>query len=320
MHTLIYHDGALGDFITTLPVIAYIKRYSGAFITLLGKPSFGQLGRDVQLIDAFINADGRSHRYLFLDTTEELAARAFFDPFDAVLIFALADSPLIANARCFSRVGPLHQPPFPDNASLHIIDYHLSLLPVATEIQYLDIPAIALPDELTTLCRKKYGIDHQPYAVIHPGSGSAIKNWPFGRYLKLAEEMRRHGLIIGWLTGPADPSYDLPQGDRHLTAATLTECTAILEGCAIYIGNDSGITHLAAASGCPVVALFGPSDPAVWGPRGRGSIAIIHHRPADCTPCHRQLNRNLHCTGRCLDNIFPDEVSAVALKLAARVP
>ena len=97
------------------------------------------------------------------------------------------------------------------------------------------------------------------YAVIHPFSGSAQKNWPLSRYKELAASL---DLEVRWVAGP----------EQHLDSATLFEDLADLAGflaaARIYVGNDSGITHLAAATGTPTVAIFGPTDPRVWAPRG----------------------------------------------------
>jgi ADP-heptose:LPS heptosyltransferase len=83
--------------------------------------------------------------------------------------------------------------------------------------------------------------------VIHSGSGSPKKNWP--GYDELTERLEK------WVALP-----------RNLT---LPELSDFLCNCRVFIGNDSGITHLAAFLGCPTIALFGPTDPRIWGPLGR---------------------------------------------------
>jgi ADP-heptose:LPS heptosyltransferase len=97
------------------------------------------------------------------------------------------------------------------------------------------------------------------FAVIHPFSGSARKNWPMERFRRLAASVN---MPVRWCAGPAE----------HLENAVhiddLYELACWLSTARLFIGNDSGISHLAAAVGVPVVAIFGPTDPAVWAPRG----------------------------------------------------
>jgi lipopolysaccharide heptosyltransferase III len=93
------------------------------------------------------------------------------------------------------------------------------------------------------------------FVAIHPFSGSPRKNWPLERYRELA----------GRLEWPVEWCAEL---DGAVRIDNLYELGCWLATARMYIGNDSGITHLAAAVGVPVVAIFGPTDPAVWAPRG----------------------------------------------------
>jgi ADP-heptose:LPS heptosyltransferase len=97
------------------------------------------------------------------------------------------------------------------------------------------------------------------FAVIHPFSGSPRKNWPLTRFRELAERLE---LPVCWCAGPEEAIEDA------VRITNLYDLGRWLTRARVYIGNDSGITHLAAAVGAPVVAIFGPTDPAVWGPRG----------------------------------------------------
>jgi len=96
--------------------------------------------------------------------------------------------------------------------------------------------------------------------VIHPFSGSASKNWPMESYLRLAERLP---LPVEW----AQERFE-----------SLLELAEWIAGARLYIGNDSGITHLAAAVGVPTIAIFGPSDPKIWGPVG---AAILRNPTID---------------------------------------
>jgi len=97
------------------------------------------------------------------------------------------------------------------------------------------------------------------FAVIHPFSGSERKNWPLERFREVAEKL---GMPVRWCAG-AEESLD-----EAVRFENLYELACWLATARVYIGNDSGITHLAAAVGTLVVAIFGPTDPVVWGPRG----------------------------------------------------
>jgi hypothetical protein len=99
------------------------------------------------------------------------------------------------------------------------------------------------------------------FAVFHPFSGSRRKNWPLDHFRDLE---RRLSLPVQWCAGPEEAL------DRAVRMENLWDLARWVAAARLYIGNDSGITHLAAAVGTPVVAIFGPTDPAVWAPRGEG--------------------------------------------------
>lgn len=101
--------------------------------------------------------------------------------------------------------------------------------------------------------------------VIHPFSGSKRKNWPLDRYRELAAQLP---YPAEWIAGPEE---ELPDAIRFRDLAQLADCIA---GARLYIGNDSGITHLAAATGIPTLALFGPTAPQIWAPRGQNATVL----------------------------------------------
>lgn len=109
------------------------------------------------------------------------------------------------------------------------------------------------------------------FLAVHPGSGSAIKNWPPHRFAAL---VGAHAPGKRWLlvSGPADeesvaPLSALP-GAVRARDLPLRVLGALLANAGLYVGNDSGVTHLAAAAGAPTLALFGPTDAKTWGPVG----------------------------------------------------
>jgi heptosyltransferase-3 len=142
----------------------------------------------------------------------------------------------------------------PEGVGLHATDFYLEQVRGIAECRSDGIPRIECPVE----CRVERG----DYAVIHPFSGSARKNWPLGKFRALAEKLERV-MPVKWCAGEDDPPLA-----GAVRIDNLYELACWLAKARMYIGNDSGITHLAAAVGTPVLALFGPTDPEVWAPRG----------------------------------------------------
>jgi ADP-heptose:LPS heptosyltransferase len=141
----------------------------------------------------------------------------------------------------------------PAEGDLHAVDFYLD---------QAGCPHGAMPS--LPFRRKREG-----FAVIHPFSGSSAKNWPLDRFRRVAE-LLSHRLPVRWCAGPEEPL----DGAKRLD--NLGDLALWLAGASIYIGNDSGISHLAAAAGVPVIAMFGPTDPRVWGPRGAHVMVLPH--------------------------------------------
>jgi ADP-heptose:LPS heptosyltransferase len=102
--------------------------------------------------------------------------------------------------------------------------------------------------------------------IIHPFSGSARKNWPLDHYREVAAHLAQP---VEWTAGPEE---DLAGAHRFENIADLA---VWLAGSRVYIGNDSGVTHLAAALGIPVIAIFIASRPEVWAPRGANVSVLV---------------------------------------------
>ncbi len=101
----------------------------------------------------------------------------------------------------------------------------------------------------------------RPYAVIHPFASAPDKNWPAGRFIEIA---RRLSLEPVFLAGPSDDVR--PFKEFRSCRESLQVTKSLLSGASLFVGNDSGPAHMAAAFGLPVVVLFGPSDPVTWAP------------------------------------------------------
>jgi ADP-heptose:LPS heptosyltransferase len=112
--------------------------------------------------------------------------------------------------------------------------------------------------------------------IVHPGSGSRRKCWPLDRFLAVSERLSERdipGLVVtgeaeAWLE-PELMSHRFPPGWRWLPRPEIAALAVRLSGCRLYLGNDSGVTHLAAACGSSGLALFGQDAALLWKPYGR---------------------------------------------------
>jgi heptosyltransferase III len=118
-------------------------------------------------------------------------------------------------------------------------------------------------------------LSHPSCLGFHLGSGSPIKNWPIDCWIALIEHL--NGLFDDFLLVGGEADDDLVRefcrrcrlrSLRSLLNADLSELSRALHECRLFVGHDTGVTHLAAAVGTPTVALFGATDPAVWAPLG----------------------------------------------------
>jgi len=140
-------------------------------------------------------------------------------------------------------------------------------------------PALALTESETARARRHLdGLGLERPVVLHPGAGQPWKRWPPDRYARLGDVLRQRGWQVALSAGPADgmATVEVQRTAREpfpvLGPLPPRDLAAALSLAACYVGNDSGVTHLAAAAGTPTLALFGPTDPASWAPRGNAWI------------------------------------------------
>lgn len=303
-NSLIYHTGALGDFLTTIPSLRFWKtRHKNERVVLVGKSSIGEFAKDIGLVDESYAVDDKRLLPLFLDNFSPDAEK-ILSPFQTAILFTAPDSPVIKNIRQSGIPSLYSQPPFHATTDkTHISDYHLSLF---IDPQSL-VPAEKIPfiTPIKAWLKKSLTIipERQTPVALHPGSGSKKKNWPFERFLAVADAMRKKNMAIVWLLGPAEEGVSVPSDDIVVSNQPLSLCAALLSRCRVFVGNDSGMAHLAAAVGCRTIALFGPSDPMVWAPRGK-DVRIIYKQKS-CSPCHPAPPS---CDGGCMTAITVEEM------------
>jgi len=133
---------------------------------------------------------------------------------------------------------------------------------LASAMFYLGAPRCEIPRAKLSA---QPGSGSRPTAVIHPVAATAEKTWRAAGFLAVAEALQQSGLDPVFIGGPGD-SLSAFRAYRTISAAPLAEIRNLLAGAALFVGNDSGPAHMAAAFGLPVVVIFGASDPVIWGP------------------------------------------------------
>lgn len=268
---LVIRGGAIGDFILTLPVLAALReRLPRNHLEVLGYPHMASLALSAGLVDAVRPIESRPMAGFFArggDLDPQLAS--YFSTFNLIVSF-LFDPDLIfrGNIARVSRaqfIQGLHRPD--ERGPLHATEQLLGAL------QSL---AIFDADPVPRFCAGPPLNSQELLLAVHPGSGSSRKNWPEARWRELlAELVRQEPLRFLLLGGEAEEgrlerlAAELPGGRVEvLRSRPLPEVAGRLACCCGFLGHDSGITHLAAAVGLPGVVLWGPTNEAVWRPRG----------------------------------------------------
>ncbi|NLB60762.1 MAG: glycosyltransferase family 9 protein, partial [Lentisphaerae bacterium] len=262
---LILRGGALGDFILTLPLLQALRaRRPQAELTLVARARYAALAQVAGLAQNILDIEAARFRAYYAPAQGWASAeKDFLRSFDAV-ISLLPDASGAARAalESITRGQVVSLAPLPRAG--HASDHYLSALrPLG--IKPWPAPArsrLDLPPARQAAGRRRLlalGL-RAPVLAIHPGSGSASKNWPLSSFLALAQKIRPCWQPL-WVTGEAEREWAHLISDRapRLAETPLLELAAVLSQCQGYLGNDSGITHLAAALGVPTLALFEPT-------------------------------------------------------------
>jgi heptosyltransferase-3 len=180
------------------------------------------------------------------------------------------------------------------------------------------------------------------YAVIHAAPFYRYKQWVRDGWRELAATLAARGLTVIATGGPAAPERaylddvwgeGAPAVRRLDGRLTWPQLATLLTRASVYVGPDTSVTHLAAAAGCPTVALFGPTDPRLWGPwpaqglsepwhdagevQRRGNVWLVQN-PLPCMPCQLEgCERRLDSYSTCLDELPPQRVIAVVEEVMA---
>jgi ADP-heptose:LPS heptosyltransferase len=220
-------------------------------------------------------------------------------PFHVVIAYTASADLLRGLAQAAPTAELVAHPPLPPPSGPHAADWLTQAVVRFGGDPAVTPPVFAASEAETAQARSWLDRLAPRFLAIHPGSGSRRKNWPADRFAALAERLAA-GQPFLLVEGPADGDAAAPVS--HLVSALHARdlpprvLGAVLAHAGLYVGNDSGVSHLAAAWGAPVLALFGPTDPTQWapiGPRVRvlrakdGKMDTL--KPEDVEPAAREI-------------------------------
>ncbi|MFA6291113.1 MAG: glycosyltransferase family 9 protein [Victivallales bacterium] len=257
---LICHRGALGDFILTWPAICLLRRHFPEYkFTGLGRPDYMKLAVKLGILEEFHDSDSPVMPNFF---EEGIFPKELGGPEKGVIWLKDARKTaelLKRNSNCdFAPVEP-----FPAE-KIHVAKFHIREI-----LKYLKMKGSFNPVDLTP----EYLFTPKDIIYIHPGSGSLKKNYSPDFYLELAKFAEMHfKKEVKFILGPVEMEKGavkfFPAG-KTLAPENASALADVLGGAYLYIGNDSGASHLSAFLGMPTVAIYRSSDPEIWGVLGR---------------------------------------------------
>jgi heptosyltransferase-3 len=266
---LVIRGGAIGDFILTLPAIAALRRqFPDAHLEVLGYPHIVQLAVAAELVDHVRSIEaGPLAGFFARNGTLNPALIEYFASFNLIISYLFDPDEIFKTnvGRCTKAqfiAGP-HRPKKAE--TIHAATVYLKPLERLAIFDVDPLPRLSLTR----------GMPHStPVVALHPGSGSEKKNWPEEKWADLLQHLLSTSNSNVLLAGGEAEGERLqrlaaalsPSRVKVAQSLPLTELGRLLQGCSVFVGHDSGISHLAAALGVPVVLLWGDTVEEIWRP------------------------------------------------------
>lgn len=263
--------GALGDTLWMIPTLRAMRaRDPAAELHLAGEAQFAALLQGYGVVDRSFSSEDLALWSVNSDSVTGERARARLAGYDWIVSDQAGPElvpGLAASVQCFDPRPLPGEGPAPAQllARLGLLDPGVDPAPRLRRQRPVDV--------------RGGGV------VLHPGSGSLDKCWPWRHWVELAEHLVRAGRDVEVALGEAEvdradlDAAALPSAVDVLECRPLVELARRIERAACLVGHDSGVTHLAAALSVPTVAVFGPTDPAVCAPQGEHVTVVGERTP-----------------------------------------
>jgi len=282
---LIMRGGAVGDFIVTLPVIGALRRaFPHAWIEVVGHPSRIGLAHHPRYADRVTDVESLEIYRLFqAQATKSPRLADYLQSFDLIVAYMpIVDGVFRQQLERYGHGQVITWPPHPP-AGVHVTDF---LLQALTPLSLGSVDPTPRIEPQTEVCGYASPVDGA--VAFHPGSGGRHKLWPLEGWREVIAWTRQHSIDGVIIQGPAEQEREVETVLRPVTGdwpwlvdRSLPDIAALMRRCRAVVSHDSGIAHLAAATGVKTLALFGPTDPRMWGPRNPRACVL---QPAEPQP------------------------------------
>jgi ADP-heptose:LPS heptosyltransferase len=249
-------------------------RTAGHRVRLLAPaaPARALLGSGPGEVDEILPWDGPETAAILAGERTGGPLGSALDAADVVVAFTRSE-PVIGTLRARAKRLLVHDPAPPANGPHASLWLAGALEPLALRAGPDPPPPLVFGEDERREARARTCDLDDGFLAVHPGSGSPAKNWPAERFSQAARRLSggRPWLLV---LGPAEEKAVEWPGAVVAREWPLRQLGAALSRAGLFLGNDSGVAHLAAASGAPTLTLFGPTDPALWAPVGPSAVAL----------------------------------------------
>ena len=309
-NVVVIHPGALGDVLLAVPAIKKVaSQFPHHHRLLIARASVSRLLKECGVVDEWIAIESQVSSGLFAEFGEQsVALRSSLERCDVAVAWTEDIDGSLARLLCAYGVRQIRiQSPFsPALRRIHQRDRFLETIDEGSS-NGLRENVFEVPDHLIEagrICLEKKGVTKgRTLVLIHPGSGSIHKCLGPEKWAHIIQQLQYRGMSPVVLEGPTDQdAVERVQGllstqPPVLRDLSLSLLVGVLAHMDLYVGNDSGVTHLAAIVGVRTGAVFGPTDPHRWAPTGR-HVTVL--RGASCVCPTWDAVKNCH--GKpCLD-------------------
>lgn len=337
---LVIHQGALGDVILSFPALLALKEERGACLAILCKDQVGKVACDLEVVTGHFPVESARFCGLFAkDMPHDM--QAFIDHYDTTVVIGFSDD-MSHRIRQHHRGRTYRITPRPPSGEeVHVARHITRQLEIKGLLRNsgdwgvrhgergiweskMEGGKSKIGARVSSLRHRRIednlSLQERDPILIHPGAGSRRKRWTVDNFIAVAGGIRdMNGERVVFLLGPAESDL-LPVIKKRVEGKfqihqlrDLSEVMTFMKAATCFIGNDSGLAHLAAMMGVPTVAIFGPSSPKRWRPLGK-TVKVLRGAP-DCAPCFEIAKTNCD-EPQCLSGVSVDMVLAAAKAVA----